>query len=137
LPPLPSQTAALVVRELGLELLRQGAREGLRGSGAPSHRSAIALEKVETMSVALTREESAETAVEVELPDRAIRTAPATRTKSKSILDQQAPSRHDTARQAHAKRQVRSQKFSKLLPLGPRRSICANAAGAGIVVPIA
>jgi hypothetical protein len=38
----------------------------------PSHRSAIALEKVETMSVAFTREESAETAAEVELPDRPI-----------------------------------------------------------------
>jgi hypothetical protein len=42
----------------------------------PSHRSAIALEKVETMSVAFTREESAETAAEVELPDRPISAHP-------------------------------------------------------------
>jgi hypothetical protein len=40
--------------------------------GAPNRRLAIALEKVETMSVAFTREESAETAAEVELPARPI-----------------------------------------------------------------
>jgi hypothetical protein len=67
----PSQTAALIVRELGLALLRQAACEGFE-EATPSHRAAIALEKVETISVAFTREESAETAAEVELPDRPI-----------------------------------------------------------------
>jgi hypothetical protein len=48
---------------------RQGA---LRRSAAPSYKSAIAFPKEKSKRVAFTREESAETAAEVELPDRPI-----------------------------------------------------------------
>jgi hypothetical protein len=68
----PSEAASLI-RRLGLErcLSRRGNASWKRRGGL-QFRSRFGKKGVETMSVAFTREESAETAAEVELPDRPI-----------------------------------------------------------------
>ena len=70
--------AALVAQELGLEPLGRAARGGFEEAARTYLQIGDCFDKeeVETMSVAFTREESAETAAEVELPDRPISAHP-------------------------------------------------------------